>query len=123
MAGDTDADKRKELVKQAKEQKDGIDDQIKQYLGDEGYTDFQAYEKTMPERMAMNMFKDQQASGAGALTSDQENILVKAMSEERQNFKFTTDFYDKSKYDMNDLGSMFTEERIKQFEEEQNKLN
>ncbi len=123
MAGDTDADKRKDLVKQAKEQKDGIDDQIKQFLGDEGYTDFQAYEKTMPERMAMNMFKDQQASGAGALTSDQENILVKAMSEERQNFKFTTDFYDKSKYDMNDLGSMFTDDKIKQFEEEQNQLN
>ena len=123
MAGDTDADKRKEMVKQAKDEKEGIDDQIKQFLGEDNFTQFQAYEKTVPERMAVNTFKDQQASGPGSLTPDQEDQLVKAMSEERQNFKFSTDFYDKSKIDYNDLASMFTEEKINQFEQEQNQLN
>jgi hypothetical protein len=73
--------------------------------------------------MSISMFKDQQASGPGALTADQENLLVKAMHDERQNFKFTTDFYDQSKLDISDLGSVFTEDRIKQFEQERKELD
>src|SRR3954470_24584307 len=123
LAGDTDADKRKDIVKQARTDKEAIDDQIKNFLGEENYPQFKEYEKSQPERMAINSFKDQQASGAGALTPDQENLLVKAMFEERQNFKFSTDFYDQSKLDINDLGSVFTEDRIKQFEEERTQLD
>jgi len=45
------------------------------------------------------------------------------MYEERQNFKFTTDFYDQSKMDLSNLDSIFTEERIKQFEQERQQLD
>jgi hypothetical protein len=123
LAGDVDADKRTEMLEKARADKEAINDQIKTFLGTDNYPQFQEYEKTQPERMALGMFKDQQASGPGALTGDQENLLTKAMYEERQNFKFTTDFYDQSKMDLSNLDSMFTDERIKQFEQEGKQLD
>ena len=123
LAGDVDADKRTEMLEKARTDKDAINDQIKAFLGDDNYPQFKEYEKTQPERMSLGMFKDQQASGPGALTGDQENLLVKAMYDERQNFKFTTDFYDQSKMDLSNLEGIFTDERIKQFEQEGKQLD
>jgi hypothetical protein len=123
LSGEADAEKRTEMAKQAHDDKEAINEEIKQLLGEEGYAQYKEFEKTEPERTAIGMFKDQLASGANALTPEQENLLTKGMGEERRNFKFTTDYYDKSKYDLNDLGSMFTEEKINQFEQEQKQLN
>jgi hypothetical protein len=123
LAGDLDADKRTEMLQKGRADKDAIDDQIKAFLGDDNYPQYKDYEKTQPERTALGMFRDQQASGPGALTGDQENLLVKAMYEERQNFKFTTDFYDQSKLDYSNLDSIFTEERLTQFEQEKQQLD
>jgi hypothetical protein len=121
MAGDLDTEKRAEIMKQAKTDGDEVDQQIKEFLGETNYPQFQAYEKTIPERMTLNMFKEQQASGPGALTPDQESQLLQAMGEERTNFKFTTDFSDKTKLSA-DPASFFTEEKISKFDQEQNEL-
>jgi hypothetical protein len=121
MAGDMDGAKRAELLQQAKTEKDGFNDQIKQLLGDDIYTQFQAYEKTVPQRMSLSMFKDQQAAGAAPLSPDQENQLLTAINEETQNFKFTTDFSDQSKITA-DPASFFTDEKIAQFEQEREQL-
>jgi hypothetical protein len=72
--------------------------------------------------MAVSGFKDQLAGGSSPLRPEQEQQLTRAMSEERSNFKFTTDFSDKSKF-TGDFGTMFTEEKINQYFEEQNRLN
>jgi hypothetical protein len=122
MSGDLDPDQRAELTKKTKADKDVVDQELKQFLGDDVYKDFQTYEKGMPERMAINTFKEQQASGAGALSGDQEAQLVKALSEERQGFKFTTDLYDQSKVAA-DPQNYFTEEKIDGFLKEQETLN
>jgi hypothetical protein len=121
MTGDLDATKRQEIMKQAKADGDEVDKQIKEFLGEANYPQFQAYEKTVPERMTLNMFKEQQASGPGALTPEQESQLLQIMSEERQNFKFTTDFSDQAKVSA-DPASFFTEEKISQFEQERDQL-
>ena len=122
LSGETDADQRAELTKKTKADKDAIDWEIKDFLGDDGFKEFQAYEKTMPERMAIGTFRDQQASGPNKLTPDQEAQLVQAMAEERQNFKFTTDMYDQAKV-ANDPSSYFTEDKVNQFIAEQQELN
>src|SRR6185436_16903595 len=67
ISSEMDASKRAEMLQQAKTEKEGIDGEIKQFLGDEAFGQFQAYEKTIPERMAIGTFKDQQAAGAAAL--------------------------------------------------------
>src|SRR5436305_1992187 len=120
--GDMDPDKRTEMLEKAQADKDAVNDQIKAFLGEDNYPQFKDYEKTQPERTALGMFKDQQASGPGALTGDQENLLVKALYDERQNFKFTTDFYHQSKFDLSNLDSIFTEEHINKFDQERRQL-
>jgi hypothetical protein len=122
MSGDNDAAKRKELSDQAKVDRDAINSQIKDFLGADNYTQFQSYEKTIPDRMSLNMYKDQQGSGPGALSPDQEAQMIQAMSDERQNFKFTTDFSDQSKI-TGDFASNFTDEKIDQYLNELAELN
>jgi hypothetical protein len=122
MSGDSDLDKRKELTDKSKADRDGINSQIKEFLGDDNYNQFQAYEKSIPDRMSLNMYKDQQGSGPGAFNPDQEAQLIQAMGEERLNFKFTTDFSDQSKFN-GDIASYFTEEKIDKFYEESDALN
>jgi hypothetical protein len=121
MTGDNDPDKRKEMLDQAKAEKDALNDQIKQFLGDSNYEQFQAYEKSQPDRMVLGMFKDQIASGPDALNPDQEGQLLKVMSEERQNFKYTTDYSDPSKYN-GDFASAFTDEKMDQYLKENAQL-
>ena len=122
LSGDNDPDKRKELMDKTKADRDGINGQIKDFLGDDNYKQFETYEKTIPDRMSLNMYKDQQGSGPGALNPDQEAQLIQAMGEERQNFKFTTDFSDQSKIN-GDFASYFTEDKINKFYEESDALN
>jgi Tfp pilus assembly protein PilX len=122
LSGDNDPDKRKEIMDKTKADRDAINGQIKDFVGDENYKQFETYEKSIPDRMSLNMYKDQQGSGPGALNPDQEALLIQAMGEERQNFKFTTDFSDQSKLN-GDLASYFTEDKINKFYEESDALN
>src|SRR6266478_6181256 len=122
MSGEMDATNRAQIFEQAKKEKDVIDGQIKQMLGDDNYKQYEDYQKSIPERMTIGMFKDQQASGAAALTPDQEAQLVQVMSDERQKFKFTTDFSDQTKF-TGDLAGNLTEEKMNQFLQEQEQLH
>jgi hypothetical protein len=119
---DLDAAKRAELVKQVKTANDAADAQIKELLGDEAYKQFQTYEKSMGERMTVSGFTDQLSSGSTALADDQQQQLIQAMTQARQDFKFTTDYSDQSKFD-GDFTSMFTEDRMNVFFQELEQLN
>src|SRR4029078_3861857 len=67
MAGDLDAEKRQEIIKQSKADTDEVDKQIKEFLGEQNYPQFQAYEKTIPDCMNVNISNAQQRCGTGAL--------------------------------------------------------
>jgi hypothetical protein len=122
LAGDNDPDKRKEIMDKTKADREAINNQIKDFLGDENYTQFQTYEKSMPDRMSLSMYKDQQSTGPGALNADQEAQLLQAMTDERQKFKFTTDFSDQTKF-TGDLASYFTDDKIDQYQKEMEQLH
>ena len=121
MSGDMDADKRAELTKQIKDQKEATDAQIKALLGDDNYAAFESYEKTIPDRMAIDQFKGQLGDSL-KLNQNQEQLLVTAMTEERQGFKFTTDFSNQSDFS-EDMMSRFTEERMDVFLQEREQLD
>jgi hypothetical protein len=122
FGSDMDASKRADLVKQIRASTDEADAKIKEYLGDSKYSDYQNYEKTLAQRMAVSGFKDQVASGANAISEAQEEELMKALSQEHANFKFTTDFSDKSKMDPANFASTFTEEKINTYMQELDQL-
>jgi len=123
LSGQTDPTQQDAIRQQTRADKDAMDAQIKQALGDDGFSQFQAYEKTIPERTEVGQFKDQVgADPSAALTPDQEQQLVAAMSGQRQSFQFSTDYFDQSKFS-GDFSSYFTDDKISQFQTEYGQLN
>jgi hypothetical protein len=122
LSGDSDPSKAKDLAQKVKAASDASDAEIKAFLGDDKYAQLKTYEKSSADRMTLSGFKDQ-LNGSAALTADQEQQLVDAMSQARQNFKFTTDFTDKSKLAAGDVTTMFNEENVNRFIQEMDQLN
>jgi len=121
MSGDLTADQRAEMVKRMKESADAVNQQLKDLLGADNYALFETYEKSIPDRMAITQFKDQLSTDM-ALNANQESLLIGALGEERQNFKFTTDFSNQNDYSQ-DLFSKLTEENLNLYFQEQEQLN
>jgi hypothetical protein len=122
MSGQADSAQLLAQAVQVKADQAAIDGQIKQLLGDDNYTQYQAYGKTLPERMVVTQVADQLADSPMAVGADQEQQLFDAMVEERQNFKFTTDFSDPSKL-KGDVASYYTEDNKQRYLQELEQLN
>ena len=65
-----------------------FDEQIKAFLGDERYAQYEAYQETVPYRMQLNAFK-QQAGSDYNLTEPQTEALLIMMKEETKNVAAT----------------------------------
>lgn len=118
-----DATQRADLAKQVKSQTDDVENQIKQFLGDGNYQAFQNYEKTVPDRTAVNQFGDQLAGTATALSVKQQEQLTQAMGEARNNFKWTTDLSNKPDVAKGDYATMFSEDNINQFAQDKERFD
>ncbi len=121
MGGEMDAEKRAALLKQMKDNTEALDNQIKELLGAENYSLYEAYEKTIPDRQAIDALKTQLSENT-RLSSAQEEQLREALSSERLSFKFTTDFNDQNNVS-EDMFSRFTEDKLNVFFQEQEQLN
>jgi hypothetical protein len=118
-----DASQRADLTKQAKDQTDEIDNQIKQFLGDDNYKAYQSYEKTVPDRATMSQFSDQFAGTPNALTGGQQEQLVQAMSDARNNFNWTSGLNQPNPGANGDLGAMLTADGIDRFVKEREQFD
>jgi hypothetical protein len=96
MQGNMDATKRAELTQQIKSGTDEYDARIRQFLGDDNYREFQNYELSVPDRLAVGQFHDQLAGSSMSLTRAQEKQLIQLMQEERTAFKWTSNFGNRS---------------------------
>jgi hypothetical protein len=79
----TGAGDRKQAAEEAKTVKTDYDKKIQDLLGPQDHEVFQDYEKTVGERMQLQMFKEALPADA-ALTEQQEDDLITAMYEERK---------------------------------------
>lgn len=118
-----DASQRADLAKQIKAQADSFDSQIKQFLGDDNYQAFQAYEKSVPDRMSVGQFSDQLAGTPTALSSDQQQQLIQAMSDARNNFKWTADLNLQNPGANGNMAAVLTENNINQFAQEREQFD
>ena len=124
LSGKMTAAQQKQLVDQINAEKADVDKQIKELLGADGFAAYQAYDKNYFERAAVSGpagFEEQLAGGL-ELTADQTEQLIQAMADERQNFKFTVDYSDKSKLTA-EVTSMYSDENINRYQQEQEKLD
>ncbi len=122
LGGEMTSEQRAELMKRIKTDTDAVSAEIKAFLGADNYSTLETYEKSLPDRMAVSGFKDQLAGGEMPLNSAQEQQLIQAMTQEREGFKFTTDFGNQTTLS-EDMLSQFTEERMNVYFQEQEQLN
>ncbi len=119
-----DASQRADLTKQVKAESDDYDQQIKQLLGDDNYKGYQSYEKTVPDRMAVDQFNSQFAGTSTALTPSQQQQLVQALSDSRNNFNWTSGLNNQQDLGANgDIASMLTDENIAKFTAEREQFD
>jgi hypothetical protein len=121
MSGENDPAKRQEQLDQVKSAQAAVDEQIKQLLGPETYSQFQDYDKTQTERMTISAFKDQLPPGAG-ISPTQEEQLVDAMKQERESFKFTMDLSNTANL-KGGPATFFTPEKLQQYQQDLERLN
>ncbi len=67
----------------AEEQK-GLEQQVKAFLGDTRYAQYQDYQQTVGDRVQLNLFRQQSGGGPNALTDVQAEQLLGIMREEKQ---------------------------------------
>ena len=124
ISGKMTAAQQKQLADQINAEKADVDKQIKELLGSDGFAAYQAYDKNYFERAAVSGpagFAEQLAGGL-ELTADQTEQLIQAMADERQNFKFTVDYSDKSKFTAG-VASMYSDDNLNRYQQEQEKLD
>ena len=78
-----DESKLKQLSEKAEASRKEYDAKLKATLGDEPFKQFQAYEKTIGERMMMTQFEPQFASAGAPLEPAQKDQLIEIMTAER----------------------------------------
>jgi hypothetical protein len=83
MFGGGDSANRTEALKSMAADQKANEQQIHDFLGDEGFAQYQEYQKTASERMQLNAFR-QQAGADYSLTDQQSEQLLSFMSEEKQ---------------------------------------
>lgn len=110
-----DASQRADLAKQVKEQSAAVDEEIKQFLGDNNFRTYQSYEKTLADRMTMSQFNDQLAGTPSELTSAQQSQLIQALTEARGSFNFTSGLSQQDAGANGDIAGMLTQENINKY--------
>lgn len=123
MDDSLDSSQRADLAKQAKTQTDEVDAEIKQFLGDDNYQTFQTYEKTVPDRMAVDQFSNQFAGTQNALTDAQQEQLTQAMSDARNNFKWASGLNQPNPAANGDFANLLTEDNLNRFSQEREQFD
>ena len=86
QGGGTDADKAEAIKNMSDEQKK-FDEQLKGFLGEGRFAQYQEYSESMGERMILNQFQQQAATTDYPLRDDQSKQLLQVMKEESKSVK------------------------------------
>jgi hypothetical protein len=123
MDDSLDASQRADLAKQMKAETDDVDNEIKQFLGDDNYKALQSYEKTVPDRMTVNQFNNQFSGTDNALSPEQQQQLVQAMSEARNGFNWTSGLNQSNPGMNGDMAALLTDENLEKFDREREQFD
>jgi hypothetical protein len=118
-----DSAQRADMAKQVKDQNDEFENQLKQAVGDENYKAYQSFEKSIPDRTTVGQFNDQFGDSSTALSGAQQEQLVQALSEARNNFNWASGLNQQNLGANGDIGSMFTKENIEKYAAEREQFD
>lgn len=93
MSGDISDEEKAEINAAVELAMSASQDELREFLGDEAFEQFEAFEDSTTERMELDGFKSALASaGVPELSLEKEQALMGIMHEERKAFKFSGDF-------------------------------
>jgi hypothetical protein len=121
MAGELDDAGLAALGRQTKAAFAAVEEQIKAFLGEDGYSTFQWFEKSQPERERVSEFATKLADPP--LDSAVQEQLLALMYQERVAFHFTTDYNDTSQIDFEHFHEFYAEDRLNNYYQEMEQLN
>ena len=123
MSGDVDGAALAQAGIQTKAAMTELETQMKAVLGEEGYRTFEAHEKAQPDREKLHQFATLQNETGEPLTAAQQENLLAAITEERNRFRFTTDYSDTSKIDYEHFQDFYAEDKLNLYFDELGRLN
>lgn len=120
MNAKLDAARRAALIAEMKSAREGCDAEIRELLGKQAYQVFEQFEKSLPDRLVLGIFKNKLARTGAALSEEQQAQMLQALSEAREQYHWNTDLSRRIQNPA-DVVAAFSEENIATFarEEEQ----
>jgi RNA polymerase sigma factor (sigma-70 family) len=114
--------RREALVAEMKSAREGCDAEIRELLGKETYQVFEQFEKSLPDRLVLGIFKIKLARTGAALSEEQQAQLLQAVSEARDRYPWSTDLSRRIQNPA-DLVAAFSDENIATFAREEEEFD
>lgn len=122
MNAKLDAARRAALIAEMKSARESCDVEIRELLGQEDYQVFEQFEKSLPDRLVLGIFKGKWARTEAALSEEQQTQLLQALSEAREQYHWSTDLSRRIQNPA-DVVAAFSEEKIATFAREEEEFD
>lgn len=113
-----DAKQRAELIEEMKKGREGCDAEIRRLLGERDYQVFEQFERGLPDRIVIGLFKSKTAGTGMALSEEQQDRMIQAVSAARAQYHWSTDLSRRIQNPADPV-AMFSEENIAIFAREE----
>lgn len=110
------------LIAEMKSAREGCDAEIRELLGKEDYQVFEQFEKSLPDRLVLGIFKSKSAKTGAALSEEQQAQLLQAVSEAREQYHWSTDLSRRIQNPV-DVVAAFSGENIATFAREEEEFD
>jgi RNA polymerase sigma factor (sigma-70 family) len=117
-----DAARRAAAIEEMKSGREGCDAEIRQLLGETDYPVFEQFEKSLPDRLVLGMFKGKAARTGAALSGEQQEQLLQAVGKARAQYPWSTDLSRRIQNPADPV-AMFSEENIATFAREEEEFD
>jgi RNA polymerase sigma factor (sigma-70 family) len=117
-----DTARRAIAIEEMKSGREGCDAEIRQLLGQQDYQVFEQFEKGLPDRLVLNLFKNKSARMGAALSEEQQEQLLQAVGAARAQIHWSTDLSRRIQNPA-DLVATFSKENIATFAREEEEFD
>ena len=122
MNAKLDAARRAALIAEMRNAREGCDAEIRELLSKEDYQVFEQFEKSLPDRLVLGIFKSKSARTGAALSQGQQAQLLQALSEAREQYPWSTDL-SRRVQNPADVAAAFSEQNIATFAQEEEEFD
>lgn len=122
MKASGDAARRAAAIEEMKSGREGCDAEIRRLLGEADYQVFEQFEKSIPDRLVLGIFKGKLARMGAALSEERLEQLLEAVSQARAQHPWSTDLSRRIQNPADPV-AMFSRENIATFAREEEEFD